>query len=87
VYTKYKLSPGTQVREEDFGLLFYTQTGPRLYFLPSADLLGCEFFVGRLTLEQWLADHGPNASPSNTKFKSLSKSLGQLKEKGVLIGL
>lgn len=85
--TKYKLAPGTQVREEDFGLLFYTQAGPRLYFLPSGDLLGFEFFDGRLTFGQWLAQHGPNASPSNSKSKSLIKALGQLKEKGVLVGL
>ena len=41
---KYKLAPGTQVREEDFGLLFYTMSGPRLYFLNSGDLIQADFF-------------------------------------------
>ncbi|MDY7036296.1 MAG: mycofactocin biosynthesis chaperone MftB, partial [Thermodesulfobacteriota bacterium] len=44
---KYILAPGTQVREEDFGLLFYTMTGPRLYFLSSGTLLADSFFQGK----------------------------------------
>ena len=87
VFTKYKLAPGAQVREEDFGLLFYTQAGPRLYFLPSADLLDCDFFEGNRTLGQWLANHSSNPQPSKAKIMSIDKALGQLKDKGVLIGL
>ena len=44
---RVKLAPGSQVREEDFGLLFYTQQGPALYFVSSGDLLGEDFFQGR----------------------------------------
>ena len=52
---KYKLAPGSQVREEDFGLLFYTQQGPGLHFVSSGDLLGEDFFLGRQTLEGMVA--------------------------------
>jgi putative mycofactocin binding protein MftB len=82
---RYKLAPGTQVRREDFGLLFYTQTGPRLYFLPSGDLLDCDFFQGLSTLYQWLIDHTSHAAVKE-KTRSLNKALDQLKDKGVLIG-
>jgi putative mycofactocin binding protein MftB len=85
--TKYKLAPGTQVRVEDFGLLFYTQAGPRLYFLPSADLLDGDFFHGHAGLDQWLADRRENAAVSAEKAASLAKALDQLMDKGVLIGL
>jgi putative mycofactocin binding protein MftB len=85
--TKYQLASGTQVREEDFGLLFYTQAGPRLYFLPSGDVLGCEFFTGTSTLEQWLAARSSTGCPTDAKIESIDKALTQLKAKGVLIGL
>jgi putative mycofactocin binding protein MftB len=43
----YKLADGVQVREEKFGLLFYNYRGPRLYFVPSKDLIDVDFFNGR----------------------------------------
>ena len=42
----YKLADGVQVREEKFGLLFYNYRGPRLYFLPTKDLIASDFFNG-----------------------------------------
>jgi putative mycofactocin binding protein MftB len=51
---RYILSSGTQVREEDFGLLFYTMSGPRLYFLSSGPLLDTSFFRGEITLDLWI---------------------------------
>ena len=86
ITSKYSLAPGTQVREEDFGLLFYTQTGPRLYFLPSRDLLGCGVFDGNTTVSQWLVDHDAYQTASAQEVQSLNKALEQLKDKGVLIG-
>jgi len=50
----YALAPGTQVREENFGLLFYTMKEPRLYFLSSGDLLDSSFFGSDLGLAEWL---------------------------------
>ena len=40
----YRLRGGVQVRREKFGLLFYNYCGPRLYFVPTKDLLEPDFF-------------------------------------------
>jgi putative mycofactocin binding protein MftB len=78
---KYKLAPGTQVREEDFGLLFYTMKGPRLYFLSCGSLLESGFFKG----QEGLGDRLKGKGLSQTRALSLRSSLDQLKEKGVLL--
>lgn len=82
---RYKLAPGSQVREEDFGLLFYTMYGPRLYFLSSGDWIGCEFFQGILTLEQWLSQHNAAKSMSEATMVEMRAGLDQLKKKGVIL--
>lgn len=43
--TFYNLADGVQVRQEVFGLLFYNYQGPRLYFVPSEDLIEDHFFT------------------------------------------
>ena len=73
------------MREEDFGLLFYTMAGPRLYFLPCEGLLGRDFFKGDLTLETWMSQHPDSNAVSKTMIQSLKKNLNQLREKGVII--
>jgi putative mycofactocin binding protein MftB len=83
--TRYKLAPGSQVREEDFGLLFYTMAGPRLYFLSCERLLGRGFFNGELTLETWIRQNSNGNSVSKTVIHSLKNNLNQLQEKGVII--
>ncbi len=45
--TVYRLAAGVQVRNEVFGLLFYDYRGPRLYFVPSRNLMTDTFFEGR----------------------------------------
>jgi putative mycofactocin binding protein MftB len=47
-----RLSPGVQVRKEKFGLLFYDYRGPRLYFLPTGDLISETFFSTDQTVRQ-----------------------------------
>jgi putative mycofactocin binding protein MftB len=84
--TRYKLAPGSQVREEDFGLLFYTMAGPRLYFLSCGGLLNRDFFTGDLTLETWMSQHIDSNAVSKTMIQSLKNSLNQLQTKGVIIG-
>jgi putative mycofactocin binding protein MftB len=81
---RYILSSGTQVREEDFGLLFYTMKGPQLYFLSSGRLLGPSFFEGKLTLGQWIRMKGEGPAPEG-RMEGITKVLGQLTEKGVVI--
>jgi putative mycofactocin binding protein MftB len=82
---RYKLARGTQVREEDFGLLFYTQAGPRLYFLPSGELLPPTFFGGQETLDQWLENSGGQSGASAGRIRSLKTALSDLFQKGVII--
>jgi putative mycofactocin binding protein MftB len=83
--TRYKLAPGSQVREEDFGLLFYTMAGPRLYFLSCKGSLGSSFFNGDLTLETWMHQHTNGNAVSKTLLQSLKNNLDKLQEKGVII--
>jgi len=47
----YHLRAGVQVRKEKFGLLFYDYRGPRLYFVPTKDFIGHNFFNGVQTAE------------------------------------
>ena len=83
--TRYKLANGTQVREEDFGLLFYTIAGPRLYFLSSGDLINCDFFDKGLTLEEWIGRHVGEDAAEKTSLSELSKGLRRLSDKGVIL--
>jgi putative mycofactocin binding protein MftB len=50
--TVCNLSEGVQVRQEKFGLLFYDYHGPRLYFLPTKDLIKDHFFEGKQTVSK-----------------------------------
>jgi putative mycofactocin binding protein MftB len=83
--TRYKLAPGSQVREEHFGLLFYTMAGPRLYFLSCGGLLDRDFFKGDLTLAAWMRKNTNGNVVSKTVIRILKNSLNQLQEKGVII--
>jgi putative mycofactocin binding protein MftB len=82
---RYTLAPGAQVREEDFGLLFYTMQGPRLFFLSCGDLIGSDFFDGHFTLEEWFERRHERAPLSETKLPEIEKSLQELKGKGVIL--
>jgi putative mycofactocin binding protein MftB len=82
---KYKLAPGSQVREEDFGLLFYTMAGPRLYFLSCGGLLSSGFFSGELTLEAEIRHNTSGNAVPDPVLQNLKDSLNQLHEKGVII--
>ena len=82
--TKYKLARGSQVREEDFGLLFYRMNGPRLYFISSGDLIAPDFFEGVMTLEEWIDKKSKNYI-GEAKVSELEKMLCQLSEKGVIV--
>jgi putative mycofactocin binding protein MftB len=79
------LAPGTQVRAEDFGLLFYTWVGPRLYFLASGDLLGERFFGGEWTLAEWLAAAPKRRSLARGRVAGLEAGLDRLCQKGVIV--
>jgi putative mycofactocin binding protein MftB len=78
---RYRLASGSQVREEDFGLLFYSMQGPRLYFFTCGSSLSPLFFEGKKTLPQCVKDRGL----SERRALSLAAGLDQLKEKGVIL--
>jgi putative mycofactocin binding protein MftB len=78
---RYRLASGSQVREEDFGLLFYSMQGPRLYFFTCGSSLSPLFFEGKKTLLQCVKDRGL----SERRALSLAAGLDQLKEKGVIL--
>ena len=80
------LASGTQVREEDFGLLFYTKSGPRLYFLSSGELLKEDFFGTGFTLEKWLNRRKVEEPVSKEWLIELGNGLNDLREKGVILG-
>ena len=82
--TKYKLARGSQVREEDFGLLFYRMNGPKLYFISSGDLISPDFFQGDVTLEEWIEKNKVN-NIDVADISELTKILARLTEKGVIV--
>jgi len=82
---KYALAPGTQVRNEEFGLLFYTMKGPRLYFLSSGQMLDATFFKGEYSLEQWLKIQDEAGLFSKGDVREIEKNLDRLTEKGVIL--
>jgi hypothetical protein len=81
---KYILASGTQVRKEDFGLLFYTKTGPRLYFLSCGQSLAPDFFEGRLGLDQWIENRQGRNPVTKTRLMGIRKGLQRLNGKGVI---
>jgi putative mycofactocin binding protein MftB len=81
---KYVLASGTQVREEDFGLLFYTMRGPRLYFLSSDQMLNSSFFQGELTLDECAQLKGEDHQ-SEERTEGIRNVLEQLRGKGVIL--
>lgn len=83
--TKYRLAAGTQVREEDFGLLFYTMNGPRLYFLQSGRVLGALFFKGEIPLERLLKETGMGKAIPESGVESIQRALHRLAGKGVIV--
>jgi putative mycofactocin binding protein MftB len=76
----YELAPGTRVRAERTGLLFYQRRGPRLHYLFCRSLLAPEFFSSGLTLREWLNGR----EVSSVVVESLERALSALKTKGVV---
>jgi putative mycofactocin binding protein MftB len=78
----YRLAEGVQVRSELFGLLFYDYRGPRLYFVPSRNLIDETFFAGEqpvaALLERICAE---NAWPRERVRAQVSRLLEKLEER------
>ena len=85
--TIYQLTDGVQVRNEKFGLLFYDYRGPRLYFVPSKNLIGDAFFEGYQTLAD-LLDRQCDVLPHSREHirDQLKQVLEALEGKGLIHG-
>jgi len=83
--TVYTLAEGVQVREEIFGLLFYDYRGPKLYFAPTRDMIGSDFFDGRQSMQQLIESiitehHWPRSQIE----KQLDRVFKMLRQKGLI---
>jgi hypothetical protein len=85
--TVYSLKEGVQVRKEKFGLLFYNYRGPRLYFVPSKNLIDPDFFGGRLKTDE-LIKNICDAHPWPLAWveKWVAQTLTMLENKGLING-
>ena len=83
----YKLADGVQVREEKFGLLFYNYRGPRLYFVPSKDLIDADFFNGRQSVSGLIASICARKGWTRAGVgERITQILAKLEDKGLIDG-
>ena len=83
----YKLADGVQVREEKFGLLFYNYWGPRLYFVPSKDLMDVDFFNGRQSVSGLIASICARKRWARAGVgERIMQVLAKLEDKGLIYG-
>jgi putative mycofactocin binding protein MftB len=82
---RHKLAQGTQVREEDFGLLFYTRTGPKLFFLNCDYLISCDYFESNKTFDEWVQKQKGFSTYAKDRIIELKNSIKQLVSKGLII--
>ena len=81
----YYLNNGVQVRKEKFGLLFYDYRGPRLYFVPTKNLIENDFFNGTQTAEGLMESIQTRHNQSRQASQQwITQVLTTLKEKGLI---
>ena len=83
----FRPADGVQVREETFGLLFYDYRGPRLYFVPSKDLIDAVFFTGRQSVSELIASICARKECTKTLVEErIRQVLAKLEDKGLIYG-
>ena len=83
----YKLVTGVQVRKEAFGLLFYNYRGPRLYFVPSKDLIDVDFFDGCQRVSELIASICARKGWTKAQAEErITPVLAKLEDKGLIYG-
>ncbi len=83
----YRLAEGVQVRNEVFGLLFYDVRGPRLYFVPSKNMITDEFFEGNQRVGDLLDRLCAEMPwPREWVHNQLGQILEKLERKGLICG-
>jgi putative mycofactocin binding protein MftB len=84
-HMSFRPANGVQVREETFGLLFYNYQGPRLYFVPSKDLIDVDFFNGRQNVGALIASICARKGCSSAEIgERVRQILAQLEDKGLI---
>jgi putative mycofactocin binding protein MftB len=83
----FRPADGVQVREETFGLLFYDYRGPRLYFVPSKDLIDAVFFTGRQSVSELIASICARKECTKALVEErITQVLAKLEDKGLIYG-
>jgi putative mycofactocin binding protein MftB len=83
----YHLRKGVQVRKEKFGLLFYDYRGPRLYFVPTKNLIENDFFDGTKTTEELIESIRTRYAQSRQASQQwVTQVLTELEQKGLIHG-
>ncbi len=84
--TAITLCHGVQVRNEKFGLLFYSYRGPRLYFVPTKDLLQDSYFDGSQSASSMIDSicRRDQKMPRLWVEKQVGNLLGLLKDKELI---
>jgi len=86
-HMSFKPADGVQVREETFGLLFYDYRGPRLYFVPSKDLIDVGFFTGRQSVSGLIASICARKGCTKALVEErITQVLAKLEDKGLIYG-
>ena len=87
LHMRYRPAEGVQVREETFGLLFYDYRGPRLYFVPSKDLIDVGFFTGRQSVSGLIASICARKECTKELVEErITQVLAKLEDKGLIHG-
>ena len=83
----FRPADGVQVRKEAFGLLFYHYRGPRLYFVPSKDLIDVGFFTGRQSVSGLIASICAQKECTKALVEEkITRVLAKLEDKGLIYG-
>jgi putative mycofactocin binding protein MftB len=83
----YRLADGVQVRNEVFGLLFYDCRGPRLYFVPSKNMITDAFLEGKQRVGDLLDRLCAEMPwPREWVHDQLGQTLEKLEKKGLICG-
>ncbi len=87
LHSVYNLKAGVQVREEKFGLLFYNYAGPRLYFVPTEDLIEDAFFDGKQQVGELVENiQSRRGWPRQWIESQIGRVLRMLEEKELVYG-
>ena len=81
-----QLAKNVQVRKESWGLLFYSQTRHKVYFVRSGDWLYPHYFDGTWTFNSLVSDIARRAdNPLEIIERSVQKLTKRLMDNGMIV--